>query len=234
MKQLINFFSDKRIARVLDVGTGPGHFIKVLHEVFPGATITGVDPDEDSLKKAAETHPDAEFKQMSGERLDFENDCFDVAAISMALHHLSDVQQTLLEMKRVVRSGGWIVVNELFSDEQNLAQEVHKRMHHFRSRIDRMNGIIHNESFTRKEIVELIEKAGLTIELKFEFQNLAQTPSSEEIEERKSKLWEALDQIKGRPEYDEMATEIPEIEAALEKHGFEMATRLVCVARVRK
>lgn len=234
MKQLINFFSDKRIARVLDVGTGPGHFIKVLQEAFPGATITGVDPDEDSLKKATETYPDAEFRQMSGEGLDFENDRFDVASISMALHHLSDVQQTLLEMKRVVRPGGWIIVNELFSDQQSPAQEVHKRMHHFRSRIDRMNGITHNEAFTRKEIVELIEKAGLFIELKFEFQNPARTPSPEEIEERKSKLREALRQIKGRPEYNEMATEIPEIETALEKHGFEMATRLVGVARVKK
>lgn len=234
MKQLITFFSDKNITRVLDVGTGPGHFVKVLQEAFPGAMITGVDPDEDSLIKAAEKYADAEFQQMSGEGLDFENDRFDVASISMALHHLSDVQQTLLEMRRVVRPGGWIVVNELFSDDQNPAQEVHKRMHHFRSRIDRMNGITHNEAFTRKEIVELIGKAGLFIELKFEFQNPAQTPSSDEIEERKSKLWEALGQIKGRPEYDEMATEIPEIEAALEKHGFEMATRLVCVARVKK
>lgn len=232
MKQLADFFKNKKVLKVLDVGTGPGHFIKVLKEVFPEASVTGVDPDSDSLAKAAKEYPEFQFQQMTGEKLNFEDNSFDVASISMALHHLSDIQAALHEMKRVVTPGGWIIVNELFSDGLNPAQKVHKRMHHFRSRIDRMMGDIHNEAFTRKEIVDQIEKAGLKIELKFEFRNPAQTPSAEEIEERKLKLREALKQIEGRPEYNEMALEIPEIEAALEKHGFEMATRLVSVARV--
>ena len=152
----------------------------------------------------------------------------------MVLHHLSDVQQTLAEMKRVVKNGGWIIVNELFSDDQNPAQEVHKQMHHFRSKIDRMNGIVHNEAFSRKQIVDILKRAGLDIQLKFEFKNQAKVPSKEEIEERKAKLWSALESVKGRIEYEELANEIPPIEAALDKYGFEMSTRLVCVAQVRK
>lgn len=235
MEQLIDFFRNKNVKKVLDVGTGPGNFIGVLKLVFLKAKFTGVDPDEESLTTAAEKLPEAVFQKMTGETLAFNDNSFDVASISMVLHHLSDVQQTLTEMKRVVKPGGWLIVNELFSDDQNPAQEVHKQMHHFRSMIDRMNGITHNEAFSRKQIVDQIETAGLKIELKFEFSNPATTvPSEEEISERKSKLWSALETIKGRKEYEELAAKIPPIEEALDKYGFEMSTRLVCVAQVSK
>jgi len=235
MEQLIDFFKNKNVKKVLDVGTGPGNFIGVLNLAFPKAKFTGVDPDEESLATAAEKFPEAVFQKMTGETLAFNDNSFDVASISMVLHHLSDVQQTLKEMKRVVNPGGWLIVNELFSDDQNPAQEVHKQMHHFRSRIDRMNGITHNEAFSRKQIVDQIENAGLKVELKFEFSNPAQTVlSEEEISERKSKLWTALETIRGREEYEELAAKIPYIEEALDKYGFEMSTRLVCVAQVSK
>jgi ubiquinone/menaquinone biosynthesis C-methylase UbiE len=233
IEEIKEFFSDKTVQNVLDVGTGPGDFISILETTFPDVTITGVDPDLESLDKARKKYPEVEFKTMKGESLDFNDDSFDVASISMALHHLSDVQQTLKEMQRSVKSGGWIIVNELFSDNLNPAQEVHKRMHHFRSKIDRINGICHNEAFTKQEIVQEIEQSGLKIRLIFEHQKVAIPPTQAEIEERKAKLHLALKQLEGRPEYHELATEIPSIEADLEKHGFEMATRLVVVGEVQ-
>ncbi len=231
MEQLIKFFKDTNIKTVLDVGTGPGNFIQVLKTVFPYAKYTGVDPDEEALENASKRFPEAVFQKMTGEGLNFGQNSFDVVSISMVLHHLTNVRQTLSEMKRVVKPGGWLIVNELFSDGQNPAQEVHKQMHHFRSKIDRMNGLIHNEAFTREQIVGHIEKSGLKIVLKFEIKNEEKVPSIEEIAERKSKLWQALETIKGSEEYPALAAEIPLIEAALDKHGFEMASRLVCVIK---
>ena len=233
MNQLIDFFDGKNVKRVLDVGTGPGHFIHILLSIFPDAEITGVDPDEKSLEEAAITFPGVGFKIMKGEKINFQDNAFDLASISMALHHLSDVQKTLKEMQRVVKTGGWIIVNELYSDGLNPAQEVHKRMHHFRSRIDRINGICHNESFTRKEILQMIEKSGLDIEFYFENSSVANPPTPEEIQERKEKLGISLEQIKGHPEYNELAKEIPLIETELDQHGFAMANRLVVVGRVK-
>ena len=234
MRALIDFFEDKKVGSVLDVGTGPGHFIKVLNQAFSNAEISGVDPDEKALKEAALAYPLAHFSVMKGETLSFDNNRFDVAAISMALHHLSDVQATLKEMQRVVRPGGWIVINELFSDNLNPAQEVHKAMHHFRSKIDRLNGICHNSSFTKNEILELAEASGLIISLYFEHKRPAEAPCEADIEERKEKLYEALETVTDKPEYLELKKEIPEIEVALDRHGFEMATRLVVIGEVRK
>ncbi len=231
MKQLNDFFASKSVTKVLDVGTGPGYFIHTLLNIFPEAEITGVDPDEKSLQEAAMAFPRAEFKIMKGEKIDFQDSTFDLASISMALHHLSDIQKTLKEMQRVVKPGGWIIVNELYSDGLSPAQEVHKRMHHFRSRIDRLNGICHNESFTRKEILQKINDSGLKIELYFENSTVSNPPTPEEISERKEKLSIALGQIKDKPEYKHLAKEIPLIEAELDKYGFAMASRLVVVAK---
>jgi hypothetical protein len=122
----------------------------------------------------------------------------------------------------------------LVSDGLNPAQEVHKMMHHFRSKIDRMNGICHNQAFTKREIVEQVEQAGLKVKIHFEHKTPAQKPGQDEIAERKQKLWDALETVKGQPDYGELRNEIPGIEQALEEHGFEMATRLVIVAPVEK
>jgi len=234
MKKLNEYFRDKNVRKALDVGTGPGHFVQVLRQVFPDAQLTGVDPDKDSLDEARKTFPDVEFHEMMGERLDFPDHSFDVAAISMALHHLTNVRQTLVEMQRVVKPGGSIIVNELFSDGLNPAQEVHKNMHHFRSKIDRINGIVHNEAFTRQEVLDWIVKSGLKVEFHFEHKITADPPTPEEIAERKAKLWTALETVKDCPEYEELAAEIPSIEEDLDRNGFEMATRIVVVGTVQK
>ncbi len=233
METLIDFFKDKTVTNAVDVGTGPGHFIHVLKEALPATKITGVDPDMDSLEEARAIFPDVTFLEMKGEFLEFQVNTFDAASISMALHHLSNVQLTLKEMQRVVKPGGWIIVNELFSDNLNPAQEVHKSIHHFRSKIDRLNGICHNESFKKEEIIREVEKSGLKVVLQFENRKTTNPPTPAEIQERKEKLYTALKQLEGRPEYKEMAAEVPLIESDLEKYGFEMATRLVVVGQVK-
>lgn len=232
MKQLNKFFQKKTIKTILDVGTGPGNFIPELLEAMPNVKVTGIDPNLGSLDEARQKYPDFEFKEMVGEKLDFADNNFDTASISMALHHLPDVARTLAEMQRVVRPGGFIIVNELFSDNLNSAQNVHKKMHHFRSKIDRLNGVSHNETFTKQEILDLIETAELGIDLHFENTKEQNKPTTEEIVERKEKLLTMLDEIKDLPEFKELQQEVSEIEKELDLFGFQMATCVIAVALV--
>ncbi|HYQ58089.1 MAG TPA: class I SAM-dependent methyltransferase [Draconibacterium sp.] len=234
MEQLQHFFQDKTVNTLLDVGTGTGNFIAVLKETFVNLQITGIDPDETSLNEAALKYPDVEFKKMSGGKLDFPDSSFDGASISMALHHLPDVQQTLMEMRRVVKPGGWIIVNELFSDNLNPAQEVQKLMHHFRSKIDRLTGVCHNETFTRSEILDLIENSGLKICAAFNNNKAPQVVATNDLAKRFSELKDMLEQIKDKPEYHQLDNHLSEIEKLLTLHGFQMATRVVVVAIVHK
>lgn len=232
MEPLKDFFHDKDVQYVLDIGTGTGDFLQVLTAVFPGAVITGVDPDSISLGEAARKFPEVTFQKMGAEKLLFKANTFDVAGISMALHHLPKIQKSLKEIKRVVKPGGWIIVSELFSDNLNPAQEVHKFFHHFRSRIDRVLGVCHRETFKKAEIIQMIKDAGIPIQFYFDYNheiNIADHKGN--IEEKVEKMKQMLEKIKGFPEYDLMKPQIDEFRKNAFIHGFQPATRVVIIGR---
>ncbi len=231
MEALINFFFDKNCEHVLDVGTGPGKFIKVLKETFPTAQITGVDPLAESLDEAKSNYPDVEFVQGVAERLPFSAGTFDAASISMALHHLSKVSKGLREMKRVVKKEGWIIVNELISDNLNPSQEVHKIYHHFRSRVDRILGVSHHETFLKEQVIQMVEDAGISIQFFFEQKDDPETMDANEVEKRVEIMQKMLEKIKDKPEYEEMKEQIAEFRKQVLIHGFQPATKVVIIGR---
>lgn len=232
MEQLKTYFSEFEINSILDVGAGSGDFIAVLKDVFPKAKITGVDPDAESLKEAARKYADCTFIEMRGEQLEFADNSFDLASISMALHHLPDIQKALNEMQRVVKPGGWIIINELFSNNLNPAQEVHKMFHHFRSGIDRLTGINHNETFEKEEILQFIKTAGIKVHFDFENReetNLIALPG--ELDVRIEKMKQHLEKIKDLPEYEIYKPLIEEFRQRALLFGFQPATRIVVVGQ---
>jgi SAM-dependent methyltransferase len=235
MKQLKEFFANKPVASIIDAGTGTGDFIAVLKEVFPMAHITGIDPNTESLQEAAQKFQDVFFAEMSAEKLDFADNSFDLASISMALHHLPDIQKALKELQRVVKPGGWIIVNELFSDNLNPAQETHKMMHHFRSKIDRLIGVNHNETFKKHEIVEMVANAG--IEVLYDFEHIPEPVLLNmpgELENRVEKMKLHLEKIKNLKEYGIFKPQIDGFKNAALKNGFQSATRIVLVGKPSK
>jgi 2-polyprenyl-3-methyl-5-hydroxy-6-metoxy-1,4-benzoquinol methylase len=150
----------------------------------------------------------------------------------MALHHLSKVKKGLKELKRVVKPEGWIIINELFSDNLNPAQEVHKMFHHFRSTIDRLTGINHRETFRKEEIIQIIRQAGISIQFFFEHKRDVNLVGGEgELEKRVEKLKVAIEKIKGRPEYEELLPQIDGFRKKAMEHGFQPATNVVVVGR---
>ena len=232
MKQLEDFFADKKVSAILDIGTGTGDFVEVLKEIFPEAKITGIDPNAESLQEAAKKFPNVTFVEMCAENLEFTDNSFDLVSISMALHHLPDIQKALKEMQRVVKPMGWIIVNELFSDNLNPAEEVHKMMHHFRSSIDRLIDVSHNETFRKNEIRDMIKAAG--IEILFDFENSMDPISlneSSELEIRLEKMKLHLEKIKGRPEYELFKPQIEAFRKAALEHGFQSAARIIVVGK---
>ena len=232
MNRIIDFFKDKPASKILDIGTGGGNFIALLQEVFPESQITGIDPNSDSLKEAKKLYPKVTFKQMGAEKLEFDDNSFDVATISMALHHLADINKSLSEIRRVVKMGGWIIITELFSDKLNPAQKVHKMYHHFGSRIDRIFGVSHNKAFRKNEILKIVEDFGIDIQLYFEFDKKeTATLTSEEIEQRVEKMKQKLESIKEYPEYEVLKPQIEKFRNKVTKFGFQSATRVVIVGK---
>ena len=233
MKQLTDFFQDKKVNKVLDVGTGSGSFLVFLKSTFPDTEITGIDPDEKSLNEAAAKFPDFQFKKMSAENIDLPDNYFDIATISMALHHLPNIKKSLAEMQRVVKPGGWIIVNELFSNNLNSAQEVHKLYHHFISQIHRILGESHNETFKKEEIIKAVEDSGIDIQFHFEFtKDVNPNLNSEELESRVEKMIVLLKSVKEHSKHNLLKPQIEEFQEKAGKFGFQSATRVVILGSV--
>ena len=232
MNRLIDFFQNIPVQNILDIGTGSGDFLVVLEKAFPNASITGIDPNSESLKTASEKFPDVVFRIMGAENIEFPDNSFNVVSISMALHHLPDIDSAFKEMRRVLKPEGWIIVSELFSDNLNPAQEVHKMYHHFGSGIDRITGVSHNEAFKKDEILRIIKDSGIDTRFQFEFNKKGIfILSDEEIEERVEKMRSRLELAKDAQDYKLLKPKIEEFRNRATEFGFQTATRVVVIGK---
>jgi len=94
---------------VLEIGVGVGANWEYLPE---GVSYVAVDPDPHMLrrarKRAAEQGREVEIHQAGAEALPFPDDSFDTVVTTLTLCSVQDVQQSLSEVRRVLRLGGEI------------------------------------------------------------------------------------------------------------------------------
>lgn len=118
---VVEHYLDKRVRLIaalqtpgrqgLDVGCGTGVLAQRL--AARGFEMTGLDPSEGMLEVLAEHAPDVRAVRGYGTELPFEDASFDLVLTVAALHHIADeaaVRTTLVEMVRVTRPGGRLVV----------------------------------------------------------------------------------------------------------------------------
>jgi ubiquinone/menaquinone biosynthesis C-methylase UbiE len=99
-------------AKFLDVGCGAGYAMKKAAEEL-GCDCQGVDPDPGGHGVGRySSHSTAGLRIVKGEAeaLPFEADSFDVVYCSHVLEHVKDEHQSLLEMKRVLKPGGTLII----------------------------------------------------------------------------------------------------------------------------
>jgi len=148
---------------VLDVATGRGGFIDTLmnilkdYESFIGIDNCTYHDSAKEMKEGREHFKDrpVEFAKMNGEHLGFRDCSFDTVCISYSLHHIDRVDAVLAEMKRVLRPGGWFIIQELYCDgDKTEAQMVDELDHEWCARIDRLLGMTHNKAFTKQKLMD--------------------------------------------------------------------------------
>jgi ubiquinone/menaquinone biosynthesis C-methylase UbiE len=219
--------------RVLDVATGRGNFIHVLREHLKDYTdITGIDSSEKALDIAREAldETDLQLIPMDAHHMDFEDHTFDTVCISFSLHHMDDLPQVLEEMKRVLKPGGRMVINEMYHDGLTDTQLTHVYMHHWSAEIDTARGITHNQTFTREEILEIIEGLGLSKLEIYEYKDLSSDPKDGNLVERQSQVIDqVIQRAEGLPEYEMFAQRGEEIRRHLMEYGVHGATSIVAI-----
>jgi SAM-dependent methyltransferase len=230
--------------RVLDVATGDGDFIRTLGQALMDYdSFTGIDVSEEQIERARENETKGvSFIAMNAEDLEFPDNSFDTVCIASSLHHLVDVKRVLSEMRRVLRPGGNLIVQEMFCDGgQTEAQLSDILSHNLDADIDQALGATHRRTFTRGEILGLIDGSG--------FKNLEVLESSRYVkclfcEDRRrcddpldegimgfaiNEIEGNLERIRDHPDYGKFRAEADDIISRIKRTGSSSASILFII-----
>lgn len=217
--------------RVLDIATAQGGFVGVLKAILPSyKEIIGVDIKEELLEKARETYPEENirFEVMDAGMLSFSDDQFDIVGIGYSLHHLEDIQTVLIEMYRVLKPGGVLIVVEMYQDELQFSETL---IHHWAADVDRARGIYHNHTLMRNEIIECLEDLNW---IGIEFFDYCDQPQNQMDEDLINSIYELIDMIlsrvEGMPIFEDFKKRGEELRDLVSEFGVSYSRRLACLA----
>lgn len=116
-------------ATVLDYGCGQGGWIPVLENQFPEAQISGVDLSPVALGKASRKFPYHTFAVCDRDVTHFADQYFEVIFSYHVLEHVLNVERTLAEIARLLKTGGYCCLicpcGNQHSFEENVTTLVH-------------------------------------------------------------------------------------------------------------
>jgi 2-polyprenyl-3-methyl-5-hydroxy-6-metoxy-1,4-benzoquinol methylase len=93
--------------RALDVGCGSGAVCAALKKAFPKAEIVGMDPDQESIRRAQAVAPQVKFLSDMPK-----GQSFDLITLCDVLHDLAAPEQTLREIRALLKPEGALFIVE--------------------------------------------------------------------------------------------------------------------------
>jgi demethylmenaquinone methyltransferase/2-methoxy-6-polyprenyl-1,4-benzoquinol methylase len=107
----------------VDVACGTGALTRELEAMAPGALVVGMDFSQEMLERAGQ----GRFVAGDALRLPLADASLDVVTIAFGLRNLPEPGQGLLELRRVLRPGGRLVVCEFSQPVVPVFREVYRR-----------------------------------------------------------------------------------------------------------
>ncbi|MCZ7646344.1 MAG: methyltransferase domain-containing protein [Planctomycetota bacterium] len=146
--------------RVLDVATGAGHSAFALAPRV--AHVTAVDLTSEMLAEARALQErnglaNVSFQLADVHRLPFADGGFDAVTSRRAPHHFSDLNLALKEMRRVLRPGGRLVIDDRSVPEDDEVDEI-------MNRLDVLHDASHVRQYRPSEWDARLRAAGFRIE----------------------------------------------------------------------
>jgi SAM-dependent methyltransferase len=101
-----------RTSSLLDIGCNVGELLSDCRQLYPTMRLTGIEINRVALDKARQNLPDAHLCMAGADNLPFADASFDCVTCIEVLEHIPAElrKQSLGEMRRVLRSGGRLIL----------------------------------------------------------------------------------------------------------------------------
>jgi SAM-dependent methyltransferase len=222
---------------VLDVATGEGGFARLLAAHLQRyEQIVGIDTSAPALLAAKEDPHLGEhaFARIEAERLAFQDAAFDTAAISFSLHHLARPARVLVEMMRVLKPGGHLVIAEMHASARTGPQRTAVQIHHWAADVDTALDITHSSTFPRQRFVEWIEALPLEdVEFHDRYESGANPFDPQFTAQVQAYIDDYLERASEATDYPLLARQAVDFRERLSADGIQPEPILVLVARKR-
>jgi ubiquinone/menaquinone biosynthesis C-methylase UbiE len=143
-------------ARVLDIGAGTGRIGRAF--VAAGDTYFGVDTSLAMLREFSANSSNCTLTQADGSHLLFPDGSFDIVLLMQVLSGASDWKGIVSEARRVVRSGGGVVVGHTVNPESGIDAQLKR---HLKGVLEELKVDLFRPEQSRRRALEWLEVAAV-------------------------------------------------------------------------
>jgi SAM-dependent methyltransferase len=158
-RDLLDRFAREVTGKICDLGCGPGHITRYLHE--HGADVFGIDLSPGMVEQAARRNPGVPFEQGDMRALELEDSSLGGIVLLYSIIHIprDEVAGVLGELRRVLQPGGLLLVGfhkgqERLHQAEMWGKAVNLDFYFFEP--DEMAGYLRAAGF---EVTEVVERA---------------------------------------------------------------------------
>ena len=129
-KNLLNWMNPQKGDHLIDVASGTGDVAKsFLERIKFKGRVTCIEPNKlmiKSGKKKLKNFDQIKWVYASAEKLPFEEEVFDLYSVSFGIRNFSNIDQSLKEARRVLKTGGRIFCLEFSKVENEILKKLYK------------------------------------------------------------------------------------------------------------
>lgn len=146
---------------ILDIGTGNGYVAFALASLKKNCKVIGMDIVAATLERNKQkaqklNYSNLEFLTYDGKRFPFEDNSLDIIVTRYALHHFPNLLDSFLEMFRVLKKGGRLVISDPTPNKNDLDGFVDRFMQ------IKQDG--HIKFYTFEEYVKMLKDIGFQLD----------------------------------------------------------------------
>ena len=106
--RMLDLLNPTKNGKYFEIGCGTGNYTSYFYH--RGFDFIGIDPSNEMLEQARAKHPDMDWRNGNAEKTGLPDGCMNGVVASLTIHHWPDLEKAFLELARVLKNDGRIVI----------------------------------------------------------------------------------------------------------------------------